>query len=388
MKKPKIYLDYAATTPVDPRVIKTMLPYFLAKIGNPASMHRMGRDNLRVLDKCRRTAAGFIGAQSATEIIFTGSATESNNLALKGTMWANRSRGNHLIVSQIEHDCVLESAKWLAQNGFEVTFVPVDQYGLVHPEEVEKAITSQTVLVSVMQANNEIGTINPVTKIAQICHQHGVYFHTDAAQTCGKIPVDVQKIGADLLTASSHKMYGPKGAALLYIKKGTKIEPWMHGGGQEEGMRSSTVNLPAIVGFTQAMTIAQKTMTTESVKLIKLRDKLVEHILKAIPTASLNGHPTQRLPNIVSFRFAYIEGESLVYLLDEDGIMASTGSACSSPKLTPSHVLIACGLKKEEIHGSLRISLGRWTKEKDIDYLIQKLPLAVQKLNKLSPFLN
>jgi len=386
MKYKNIYTDYAAATPVDPRVVVAMEPYFVTKIGNPASMHKMGQDNFVILEKCRKVTSDFIGAKP-NEIFFTGSATESNNLALKGVMWANKDKGNHLIVSSVEHDCVLESAKWLSKNGFEVTYIPVDEYGMVDPKEVEKAIKKNTVLVSIMQANNEIGTINPVSEIAIICHKHGILFHTDAAQTCGKIDVNVQEIGADLLTASSHKMYGPKGAAFLYIKTGTKIEPWMHGGGQESGMRSSTVNIPAIVGFTKAIEIATKEMTTDAKRLIVLRDKLIKNVLKKIPTAKLNGHPTNRLPNIASFRFAYIEGESIVYWLNEYGIMASTGSACSSPKLTPSHVLTACGLRKEEIHGSLRISLGKWTTEKDIDFVIDKVQIVVNKLNKLSPFI-
>jgi len=386
MKYKNIYTDYAATTPVDPRVVRAMEPYFVTKIGNPASMHKMGQDNFVVLEKCRKIAADFVGAKP-NEIFFTGSATESNNLALKGVMWANKTKGNHLIVSGVEHDCVLESSRWLSKNGFEVTYLPVDEYGMVEPREVEKAIKQNTVLVSVMQANNEIGTINPVEEICEICHKHGVLFHTDAAQTCGKIPVNVQEIGADLLTASSHKMYGPKGAAFLYIKTGTKIEPWMHGGGQENGMRSSTVNIPAIVGFTKAIEIAQKEMASDAKRLIKMRDKLIKNILEKIPTAQLNGHPTKRLPNIASFRFAYIEGESIVYWLNEYGIMASTGSACSSPKLTPSHVLMACGLRKEEIHGSLRLSLGKWTTEKDVDFVIDKIQIIVQKLNELSPFI-
>ena len=386
MKYKNIYTDYAAATPVDPRVVVAMEPYFVTKIGNPASMHKMGQDNFVILEKCRKVTSDFIGAKP-NEIFFTGSATESNNLALKGVMWANKDKGNHLIVSSVEHDCVLESAKWLSKNGFEVTYIPVDEYGMVDPKEVEKAIKKNTVLVSIMQANNEIGTINPVSEIAIICHKHGILFHTDAAQTCGKIDVNVQEIGADLLTASSHKMYGPKGAAFLYIKTGTKIEPWMHGGGQESGMRSSTVNIPAIVGFTKAIEIATKEMTTDAKRLIVLRDKLIKNVLKKIPTAKLNGHPTNRLPNIASFRFADIEGESIVYWLNEYGIMASTGSACSSPKLTPSHVLTACGLRKEEIHGSLRISLGKWTTEKDIDFVIDKVQIVVNKLNKLSPFI-
>lgn len=387
MKHKLIYADYAATTPVDKRVVRAMLPYFDKKYGNPASMHRMGQENLEVLNKCRKIAADFIGAKEE-EIIFTGSASESNNLALKGVMWANRNKGNHLIVSSVEHDCVLESARWLSRNGFEVTYLPVDEYGMVDPKSVEGAIKKNTVLVSVMQANNEIGTINPVEEIAKICHKYGVLFHTDAAQTCGKIDVNVQNIDADLLTASSHKMYGPKGAAFLYIKKGTKIEPWIHGGGQENGMRSSTVNLPAIVGFAKAIEIAKKEMKTESSILTKLRNKLIKEILLKIPTAKLNGHPEKRLPNNVSFRFAYIEGESMVYWLNEYGIMASTGSACSSPKLTPSHVLMACGLKKEEIHGSVRLSLGKETTENDIRYIIEKLKITVDKLNKLSPFID
>jgi len=387
MKYNKIYTDCAATTPVDPRVIKAMMPYFFVKMGNPASMHKMGQDNFEVLEKCRQITADFVGAAKKEEIIFTGSATESNNLAIKGVMWANQKNGKHLIVSSVEHDCILESAKWLSRNGFEVSYLAADEYGMIHPETVEAAIRPDTILVSVMHANNEIGTINPVSEIAKVCHKHGVLFHTDAAQTCGKIEVNVQKNGADLLTASSHKMYGPKGVAFLYIKTGTVIEAWTHGGGQEGGLRSSTVNIPAIVGFAKAIEIANKEMASEEKRLIVLRDKLIKNVLKEIPTAGLNGHPSKRLPNIASFRFAYIEGESIIYWLNEYGIMASTGSACSSPKLTASHVLTACGLRKEEIHGSLRLSLGKWTTEKDIDFIIEKLQIVVEKLNKLSPFI-
>lgn len=381
----KNYLDYAATTPVDPRVVKVMLPYFTEEFGNSASLHSFGQKVKEVLEKNRETIAKALNAK-AQEMVFTGSATESNNFALKGVAFANRDKGKHIIISSIEHDCVLNSAKWLNKQGFEIKKLPVDKYGLVDPDKIRKAIKKDTILVSVMHANNEIGTIEPITEIGKICREKNVYFHTDAAQSFGKIPLDVRKMNIDLLTASSHKMYGPKGAALLFIKQGVKIEPLLHGGGHEFGFRSSTVNIPAIVGFAKAVEICQKEMKEEKIRLTKLRDRLIKGILKKIPNSHLNGHPEKRLPNNANFWFEFVEGESIVMQLDFYGIAVSTASACSSPKLEPSHVLLACGLRPEQAHGSLRLSLGRWTKKEDIDYVLKILPVIIKKLREISPF--
>lgn len=382
----KIYIDYAATTPVDPRVLKAMFPYFSEKFGNSVSLHSFGQEAKKALEKTRLIAAKALNAKDKEEIIFTSSATESNNLALKGVAFANKDKGKHIIISSIEHDCVLNSARWLEKQGFKITKIKVDKYGLIDPKEIEKAIKKDTILVSIIHANNEIGTIEPIEKIGRICQKKKVYFHTDAAQSFGKIPIDVQKMKVDLLTASSHKIYGPKGAALLYIKKGTKIEPLLHGGNHEFGLRASTVNIPAIIGFGKAIDICEKEMKKESKRLIKLRDKLINGVLKKIPDSHLNGHPKKRLPNNANFWFFFVEGEAIVINLDSYGIAASTGSACSSEKLEPSHILLACGLRPEQAHGSLRLTLGRWTKEKDIDYLLKVLSEVIKKLRTISPF--
>ena len=382
MKK-SIYLDYAATTPVDPRVVKAMLPYFTKQFGNTMSLHSFGQEAKEALEESREAVANLMGAKP-NEIIFTSSATESNNLVLKGVALADKEKGNHLIISQIEHPCIMESAKWLETQGFEITRLPVDKYGLIDPEEVKKAIKKNTILVSIIHASNEIGTIEPIEEIGKICREKRVYFHTDAAQSFGKVPIDVNKMNIDLLTASSHKMYGPKGAACLFVREGTKIEPLLHGGGHEAGLRSSTVNVGAIVGFAEACKICKKEMKKEAQREIKLRDKLIKGVLEKIPNSYLNGHPKKRLPNNANFSFSFVEGESLVIQLDLMGIAASTGSACSSAKLEPSHVLLATGLKHEQAHGSLRLTLGRWTKEGDINYLLKVLPEVIKKLRKIS----
>ncbi len=387
----KIYLDYAATTPVDPRVIRAMLPYFSKKFGNTMSLHSFGQEAKRALEESREIVADLIKAKP-NEIIFTSSATESNCLALKGIAFANKNKGKRVIISSIEHSCIMESAKWLETQGFEITRLPVDKYGLINPEIVKKAIKKETILVSIIHANNEIGAIQPIKKIGEIIKSQKskvksqIYFHTDAAQSFGKIPIDVNKMNIDLLTASSHKIYGPKGAACLFIKEGTKIEPILHGGGHEAGLRSSTVNAPAIVGFAEACKICKREMEKEIKRLSKLRDKLIKGVLTKIPGSYLNGHSKNRLPNNVNFWFEFAEGESMVIQLDLLGIAASTGSACSSAKLEPSYVLLAIGLKPEQAHGSLRLSLGRWTKEKDIDYVLKILPEIIKKLRKISPF--
>lgn len=381
----KIYLDYAATTPVDPRVVKKMMPYFSEKFGNTMSLHSLGQEAKEALEESREIIANFMGAKP-TEIIFTSSATESNNLALKGIAFANKDKGNHIIISSIEHACIMESAKWLERQGFEITRLKVDKYGLVDLKEVKKAIKKETILVSIMHANNEIGTIEPIEEIGKICKERGVYFHTDAAQSFGKIPIDVNKMNIDLMTISSHKMYGPKGAAALFVREGTKIEPILHGGGHEMGLRSSTVNVAAIVGFAEAVKICKREMKKEAERLTRLRDKLIKGVLRKIKGSHLNGHPKLRLPNNANFWFEGVEGESIVIQLDLLGISASTGSACSSEKLEPSHVLLAIGLKPWQAHGSLRLSLGRWTKENEIDYTLKVLPKVIEKLRKFSPF--
>ncbi|MDO8424573.1 MAG: cysteine desulfurase family protein [bacterium] len=384
MKK-NIYFDYAATTPVDPRVLRAMRPYFSEKFGNTMSLHYFGQEAKQMLEESREKVANLIGVLPG-EIIFTGSATESNNLALKGVAFANKNKGKHIIISRIEHPCVLESAQWLETQGFEITRLPVDQYGTVNPNDVEKAIKKETILVSVIFVSHEIGTIEPIGEIGRICRQKGVYFHTDATQGFGKLPMDVNKMNIDLLTANSHKIYGPKGAGCLFVRKGTKIEPILHGGGHESGLRSSTVNLPAIVGFAKACEIYQKEGVKEAKRLTKMREDLIRKVLKSIPGSHLNGHPQNRLPGNVNFWFEFVEGESIIIQLDLLGVAASTGSACSSASLEPSHVLIAIGLKHEQAHGSLRITLGRWTRESDISYLLKVLPGIIENLRKISPF--
>jgi len=375
-----IYFDYAATTPVDKRVIKLMMPFLNEKFGNPSSMHSFSSDTKKALEKSRAIIAKAINANSE-EIVFTSSATESNNMALKGVAFTKKS--GHILVSSIEHDCVLNTAKWLGKNGFEVEFLPVDKNGIVDPKEVEKRIKKNTILVSVMHVNNEVGTIQPIEAIGKICKKNNIYFHSDAAQSFGKITIDVTNI--DLLTLSSQKIYGPKGAAALFIKDGVKIEPLLHGGGQEGGLRSSTENVPAIVGFAKATEICLSTMEKEQKRLTKLRDRIISTLIKEVPNCYLNGHKIKRIPNNVNIRFSFIEGEAILFMLNSYGIAVSTASACSSPKLEPSHVLSSMGLKHEEAHGSIRISLGRWTKESEVSYLLKALPEVIKKLRDISP---
>ena len=382
MKNKKIYLDYAATTPVDPRVLKEMNLFFSRKFGNTMSPHSFGQEAKIVLEESREKVANFINANSE-EIFFTSSATESNNIALKGI--AFKKKNGSIIISNIEHPCVKESAEWLGSQGFKIIKIKVDKYGLVDPKDILKNIRKDTILVSVIYASNEIGTIQRIKEIGEICRKKKVIFHTDAVQAFGKIPIDVKKINIDLLTASSHKIYGPKGAACLYIKKGVDIEPLFHGGGQEMGIRPSTVNVPAIVGFSKACDLCLKEMKKEKERIEKLRNKLIEGVLK-IKGSKLNGHPEKRLANNANFSFSFVEGESLVIKLDLKGIAVSTGSACSSMKLEPSYVLLALGLRPEQAHGSLRISLGRETKEEEIDYLLKILPEAIKELRDISPF--
>jgi cysteine desulfurase len=379
-----IYLDYAATTPVDPRVMKAMEPYFSKIYGNTMSLHKLGRKAAEAVEKSRTIIASYINA-NPDEIVFTGSATESNNLVLKGTAFAEKGK-KHMIISSIEHDCVLGASRWLMQQGFEVDQLPVNQYGLVDIEVLKRTIRNTTLLVSVIHGNNEVGTIQDIKNIGSICKEAGVYFHTDAAQSFGKMPIDVKKMNIDMLTASSHKIYGPKGAAILFIRNGVKIEPLLHGGGHENKMRSSTLNVPAIVGFGKAVKILRQEGTEENKRLSRLRDVLIESIIKNMKKTRLNGHPNKRLSNNVNISFQGVEGESLLLELDFNGVAVSTGSACSSRTLMPSHVLTAMGLGPQEAHGSIRFSLGRWTTEAEIDRAVEIVSKAVKKLRKLSPF--
>jgi cysteine desulfurase len=380
----KVYMDYAATTPVDPRVLKAMKPYFLKYYGNSMALHSCGIKAKEALEESREKIASLINA-NPKEVIFTGSATESDNMALKGIAFANKKKGKHIIVSSIEHHAVLGPANWLEKQGFEVTYLPVDKYGIVDLNKLETAIRKDTILVSIMHANNEIGTIEPIEEIGKMCREKGVYFHTDATQSFGKVPIDVKKMNVDLLTANAHKVYGPKGTGMLFVREGTEIEPLLHGGGHEFGLRSSTVNVANIVGFATVADIQKKEMKSDAKKQIILRDKLIKETLK-IEDSHLNGHRLKRLPNNAHFWFSYIEGESLIIQLDMNGIAASTGSACSSSSLEPSHVLLAIGLKHEEAHGSLRLTIGKYTKKEDVDYVSEVLPRAVENLRKISPF--
>jgi len=378
----RFYFDHAAATPVREEVVAEMEPYFSKKFGNPSSLHNFGQEAKEALEKSRVLIGELLNA-NPKDIVFTSGGTESNNLALKGVAFANKEKGKHIIVSKIEHPCVMNSAKWLESQGFEVTYLDVDKYGVVNPSDVEKAIKKGTILVSVMHANNEIGTVEPIEEIGKICNDKDVIFHTDAVQTFGRIPIDVKNV--DLLTACSHKVYGPKGVGLLYVKEGTKIEPLIHGGGHEKGLRSGTENVAGIAGFSKAAYLAYSEMNEEGERLTKMRDRIIKEVLE-IEDSFLNGHPTKRLQNNAHFCFRYIEGEALALHLDDKGIEASTGSACSSKKLEPSYVLLALGLKREEAHGSLRLTLGRKNNDEQVDYLLKELPPIVKKLREMSPF--
>jgi cysteine desulfurase len=380
----RVYLDYAATAPTDPEVIKAMEPYFFEKFGNASSLHSFGQEAKKALEDAREKVAAFLGA-AAQEIIFTSGGTESDNFAVIGTAFARQAKGNHIVTSAIEHHAVSETVKFLEKKGFQVTVVGVDKDGLVDPADVKKAITGKTILVSVMHANNEIGTIQPVAEIGRITREKGIYFHSDAVQTVGHVPVNVDELNVDLLSLSGHKFYGPKGVGVLYIRKGTRIERFLHGGDQEFGKRASTHNIPGIVGLAKAIELCREKMPEETRAQIKLRDKMIKEIPEKIPEVMLNGHPTQRLPNNVNFSIKYIEGESMLLNLDMVGIAASTGSACTSSSLEPSSVLLAIGRPHEIAHGSLRFTLGRWSKAGDVDYLLENLPPIVKKLRQMSP---
>ena len=380
----RIYLDYAATTPTHPDVVKAMLPYFTEAFGNPSSIYSYGQEAKGAIEEARVKVASLISARGE-EIVFTSGGTEADNFAIKGVAFANERKGNHIITSPIEHHAVTETCSFLKRRGFRITYLPVDGYGMVDPDDVRKAITDKTILISVMRANNEMGTIEPIAEIARIAKEAGVYFHTDAVQAVGHIPVDVNELGVDLLSMSAHKLYGPKGVGALYIRKGTKLTPFMHGGEQERRRRASTENVPGIVGFGKAAELARQEMSKEAERLTSLRDRLVKGLLERIDHTHLNGHPIIRLPNNVNVSVDFVEGESMLLTLDLEGICASTGSACSSSSLEPSHMLLAIGLSHEQAHGSLRFSLGKWTTEEDIERVLDVLPGVVAKLRAMSP---
>ncbi|AKG52707.1 cysteine desulfurase [Dehalogenimonas sp. WBC-2] len=382
----QVYLDNAATTPVDPRVKAAMLPYLKDVFGNPSSVHSAGQVVRAAMEDARSQVAALIDARP-DEIYFTSGGTESDNWALKGMAWAKAEKGNHIVTTAIEHHAILESCHYLSKHGFDITLVPVDKYGLVDPENVKKAITPKTILVSVMHANNEIGTIEPVAEIGKIARERDIPFHIDAVQTTGHLPIQVNELNVDLLSISSHKLYGPKGTGALYIRKGVRIESLLSGGSQERAKRPGTENVLGIIGFGAAAEIAQTEMSAEAERLTILRDRLISELLTRIPDSHLNGHPTLRLPNNVNISFDYVEGESLLLNLDFEGICASTGSACSSSSLEPSHVLLACGKIAEEAHGSLRFSLGKLTEDEDIDKVVEALPRIVKKLKAMSPLM-
>lgn len=382
----QIYLDHAATTPIDPTVVKAMEPYFSTVYGNPSSTHALGNDAQHAVESSRQTVANILRCQPS-EIVFTSGGTESINLALQGVARALKNKGNHIITSAIEHPAVLETCRYLAENeGFKITHLRVDQYGVVDPVELEKAITQDTILVSIMYANNEIGTIQNIPTLANICRKKNVYFHTDACQAAGLLDICVDNLGVDLMTLNASKIYGPKGTGILYIRTGVCIQPLFFGGGQEHNLRSGTENVPGIVGFTKALSLAEQQQEQETKRLSILRDQLISGIQQTIPHAILHGHPTKRLPNNVNFSFPTIDGDAFVTLLSQHGIFASTGSACTSSTIEPSHVLVALGLPETEAYSSIRFTLGKNTTEQDIHNVLKLLPLLLQQTRQQHTF--
>ena len=379
----KVYLDYAATSPADPQVFEAMMPYLKEKFGNASSLHRLGQEARAAVDHARGQISQILNCQPQ-EIIFTGTTTEADNLALVGVAKASLSKGNHLITSPIEHHGALDVFETLEKGGFEVTYLKVDEYGLVDPAEVEKEIKDSTTLVNVMYANNGVGTVEPVKEIAKVTKEHDVAFHTDAA-AAKYLDLDVQKLGVDLMTLGPHKFYGPKGIGILYVRRGTKIESVIKGGAHEYGLRPGTENVPAIVGAAKALELLANRESQTVNRITKLRDKLIGGVLQKIPKSHLTGHPEKRVPDIASFVFEGAEGESILLLLDQEGIAGSSGSACTSGLLKPPHVLTAMGISPELAHGSLRFSLGKQTTEEEIDYVLEKLPPIIERLRKMAP---
>ncbi|HHU74937.1 MAG TPA: cysteine desulfurase NifS [Clostridiales bacterium] len=380
----KIYLDNAATTKTRSEVVEAMLPYFTEKFGNPSSIYEFASQNKKAVDESRSIIAKALGADSS-EIYFTGGGTESDNWAIKATADAYSQKGNHIITSKIEHHAVLHTCEYLEKHGYEVTYLDVDENGIIKLDQLKKAIRPTTILITIMFANNEIGTIQPVKEIGKIAKEHNVLFHTDAVQAFGQVPVDVNDLGIDMLSASAHKLGGPKGIGLLYIRKGIKIRSFIHGGAQERQRRAGTENVPGIVGFGKAVEIALETMDARAQKEIELRDYLITRVLKEIPYTRVNGDRLRRLPNNANFSFQFIEGESLLIMLDMNHICASSGSACTSGSLDPSHVLLAIGLPHEIAHGSLRLTLSEENTKEEIDYTVDKIKEIVDKLRKMSP---
>ena len=384
--KRRVYLDHAATTYVKPQVLEAMTPYFTEYFGNASSNHTYGHEAHAGMEKAREQVRKAINAQLPQEICFTGGGSESDNMVLKGIAEAYAKKGNHIITTAIEHHAILHSCEWLEKNrGCEVTYLPVDAEGRVTPEQVEAAIKPNTILVSVMFANNEIGTLEPIREIGEVCHKHGVLFHTDAVQAVGAVPVDVQAMNIDLLSMSAHKFYGPKGVGVLYIKKGVRMPSLIHGGAQERGRRAGTDNVPGMVGLGAAIELAVRNMPESAKRIAALRDKLMKGILERVPECRVNGSLTDRLPNNLNICFRYIESESIWLGLDLEGIACSSGSACNSGSLDPSHVLLAIGLTHEQANGALRLTLGDGTTEEDIDYVLEKLPPVIERLRRMSP---
>jgi len=386
----KVYLDYGATTPVDKDVLNEILPFFHERFGNASSIHSYGKEAFDAVENAREKVSDIINCK-ANEIVFTSGGTESDNLAIKGVAYINKdkrkTKGNHIITSAIEHPAVLETCRHLEKQGFNVKYLPVDKYGIVNTKDLEDAISANTFLVTIMYANNEIGTVEPIEELGKITKEHNVLFHTDAVQAITKISIDVIKLNIDLLSVSAHKIYGPKGTGALYVKNGIKLEPTAHGGGHEKGLRSSTLNTPGIVGIGKACEIGKKRMKKDTFYMKILRDKLIKNVLE-IEESYLNGHPEKRLANNAHFRFTAVEGESLNLMLDDKGIAAATGSACSSKKLQTSHVLLAIGVNPKEAHGSIRFTLGKYTSKEEIEYVSDALPEIVKRLRKMSPLWN
>ncbi len=379
-----IYLDNAATTQVYPEVLDAMLPYFTEHYGNPSAIYSFAGESKKAVDEARANVAELINARTE-DIYFTGGGSESDNWALKATAEAYESKGKHIITSKIEHHAILHTCAYLEQKGYEVTYLDVDEDGKISLEELEKAIRPDTILISIMSANNEIGTIQPIKEIGKIAHDHGVLFHTDAVQAFGHIPIDVEEMNIDMLSASGHKINGPKGIGVMYIRKGVKIRSFIHGGAQERKRRAGTHNVPGIVGIGTAAKLAKENMAERSAKEIALRNHLIERVLKEIPYTRLNGHRTDRLPNNANFCFRFIEGESMLILLDQAGICGSSGSACTSGSLDPSHVLLAIGLPHEIAHGSLRLTLSEKNTMEEIDYTVDELKKIIERLRSMSP---
>ncbi len=382
----RIYLDYAATTPVHPEALQAMTPFFSHSFGNPSAIYSYGQEARAAVDEARVRLAALIGCR-ADEITYTSGGTEADNMALSGALIANEKKGNHVITCAIEHHAILETCRQLEKRGYSVTYLPVDSDGLVSVDDVKNAITSRTVLVSVALANNEIGTIQPIAELSKVTRKAGVLLHTDAVQAVGRIPIDVNELGVDLLSVSSHKLYGPKGVGALYIRKGTRVSPILFGGGQERGKRSGTENTAGIIGLGKAAELARQSLDEEGKRLTAMREKLIDGILGVLDHGRLHGHREKRLPNNANFGFDFVEGEAIVLNLDLKGICASTGSACSSASLEPSHVLLALGIPRQQAHGSLRLTLGRLTTDEDIDTVLEVLPPIIAKLRAMSPLL-